>query len=988
MAFINGFPTENDIKLPLYTVEPEQLSDLVAVPSPSRKCWNVKLITNGFNTTVKSDLDIQEVSFPFCDCPCLFQRFNPYGFFFASEYSKKLYDWKRKYSQLSLLDKTKLIKIDDYLNIDEPIILDYQIGTELKIELPNNRQKLEMTYYYPELNLDSIDIGTSFSDFVTLQPEDMGEWRAIMPPSQEKPLSRSGAYIFSRHKNEFITTPVTRSWLLKGETYFCKGQTITIDEDILIGSLVFTYYDFTQEEIEFITSQIPQLYFYDYLDSFFDGVDSAILKSNPDIFNLRQVKKIDFSYELEYEITHRENSVEEIVQEEIVKTSAGTFDENTSLKYNPDPSNVYRINAKASDKPEILFSEYELVDEVFKFGTIIYANNNSWRNYDFNLNDEGFIHLDRGVKFLPSPNNNKISFNYYGNFDKTNSSQIPVNNYIFGIPQYSSYFRVDTFNYSESEPPRTSYIGCLEHRKDLLVDYYDFWNNYFTRMLYDSALSFPEITLRVGNRVETELYQVENTYKRYSNDDPYLNRYTNKKVFRTIVDIKYIDCDFLDSRDDRISPTLTERHESIEEILGAKNFTFDKHGQDHPTSKKFVDTPQGGHYEPNKYYIGERTRTRLNEVVNIVSKPIVPIYKSGSNAPNDIVRYGSASNIYLDKYFLDNTPFFETSEQKSKTIRTELEPATKLKTLRAYSFESEALTWIVEAHSEYIMANVDLEEIKKQVREIHLALDARKFAYQDETEEVSRVANLGYYIERLARILGISVNEDGSIRSIRQSKRIATGDTIPSGWNIAQWGRNNGEDNSGQVGGDPEHEKDGIAWEIKTNKFKNDDFTGETNAIEQGGYALVENIPQLLHIIMSDLDRAFDLQNAGANVLPTPNGGMIASYQGMNNMLLDLLYTLGQISRQTTGSHVLAMKNQAILQEILSGFGLPVAVKEAEISAGEGLKGTLPYPGFALGSPTINDLHSVTLANIAALLGSKIEVKEEEEEEEDTDENE
>ena len=70
------------------------------------------------------------------------------------------------------------------------------------------------------------------------------------------------------------------------------------------------------------------------------------------------------------------------------------------------------------------------------------------------------------------------------------------------------------------------------------------------------------------------------------------------------------------------------------------------------------------------------------------------------------------------------------------------------------------------------MANCDLEDIKKDLKEIHAALDAGKFAYLDGSTEQQRVSNIGYYLERIARVLGISVNSDGSIRSIRQSKII------------------------------------------------------------------------------------------------------------------------------------------------------------------------------------------------------------------------
>ncbi|MDJ0578189.1 MAG: hypothetical protein QNJ65_23920, partial [Xenococcaceae cyanobacterium MO_234.B1] len=295
--------------------------------------------------------------------------------------------------------------------------------------------------------------------------------------------------------------------------------------------------------------------------------------------------------------------------------------------------------------------------------------------------------------------------------------------------------------------------------------------------------------------------------------------------------------------------------------------------------------------------------------------------------------------------------------------------------------EQETYNFIVQAHEDcYKVANCDLEDIKKDIKEIHAALDAGKFAYLDGSTEQQRVSNIGYYVERIARVLGISVNSDGSIRSIRQSKIIEKGDTVPNGWNIAQWGRNNGENTQGQEGGLSSEERDGIAWEIKSNKFITDNFTGEPTEIAQGGYALVENIPQLLHLIFEDLDRAFGLQDAGANVVPSPDGKQIVSYQGINTMLLDILYMLSMMSRNTSGAHICGLKNQAMLQEILAALGQPIGVKEIEVTVANNQKLPIPVPGTLPGNPTLSDMFMIILLNLGLLVGSKIDVKQEEEE--------
>ncbi|MGL5871278.1 MAG: hypothetical protein ACRC2R_02730, partial [Xenococcaceae cyanobacterium] len=171
-----------------------------------------------------------------------------------------------------------------------------------------------------------------------------------------------------------------------------------------------------------------------------------------------------------------------------------------------------------------------------------------------------------------------------------------------------------------------------------------------------------------------------------------------------------------------------------------------------------------------------------------------------------------------------------------------------------------------------------------RIKEIHEALQAEKFCKDDKDPLNRRVANLGYYIERIARVLGISVNSNGTIRSIRQSKAFPQGATIPPGWPIGQWGTNMGGSKDGQTGGNKDEERDGMAYEVRCNNFVLDPFTGTPTKITEGGYVLVENFFQLLHIILDDLDKGLGWQEAGANVLPNPNReDRYISYEGLNS---------------------------------------------------------------------------------------------------------
>lgn len=984
MTFENGFPKGDSIKLPLYLIEPEQLSDLVAVPRSNVQYWNIRLITYDNNPRHKSDYDIQSISFPLDNVPCLFQRYNPYGLPFADGYSTKLYEWKLKYSHLVLARTTDLLKINSYQN-RQPLLLSFNIGTKLKVKLPNNNKRIDLSYYYPELTDKRLLLASSFSDFGYLEPEDIADWRTALTPAGRKPNSRKLAYIFSRIDNECITVPATRSWLLRFETFYCKGQEIEIDEDILVASLRIDYSELTQIEIDEIETQIPECYFYRYLDTFFQQVDELIFESNPDIFNLRQARKVKYTLDIDYQIDHYQNSIENVVYRPPVQYRGQTYDEDSYLTYERDPQSKYILWADTAFEPNIEFLDRVKISDSFKFGAIYYANNNYWNNYNFQLEDLGYVHLDRGDKLVPNSELRFITFNYLGNQDRTNSSQEYVGRILNSNVKERTTSLINTFYKNPRDFGEDGYVDAFCLEKELYDRSPEIHNNYFAWLLYDDCTNFPRFDLKLGNFLKVQAYSVDNN----NNSSNYFVRYNVSKLFLCKFDISLTSWNYRTIDINRSSSTnsaysFDNESELIE--LGEVDFTFDKYGEPHPDSKTVLKTSNNWTYIPNTYYQGQKRNTRFETSSSFLLAGNYRISDRKSGGRNEIEFIGDTRIIELDKYSIGRDTSFQRAGRITKEFVAVLTPTDKLKTLRKYDFESQAFDFIYEAHQNCYMANTDLEEIKKQVREIHLALDAQKFAYQDPDEDTSRVANLGYYIERLARILGISVNADGSLRSIRQSKRVESGDTIPAGWSLGQWARNNGGSSNGQTGGNADSERDGMAWEIRSNNFKNDDFTGETNAIEQGGYALVENFPQLLHIILADLDRAFGLQDAGANVLPTPNGNQIANYQGMNAMLLDVLYTLGQLSKQISSTNILTMKNQAMIQELMAGTGLPVTIQELEINAGSGNIGKLPFPGFAPNAPTLQDLHSLTNLNLATLIGAKLEAIADEENSEDNSE--
>lgn len=266
-----------------------------------------------------------------------------------------------------------------------------------------------------------------------------------------------------------------------------------------------------------------------------------------------------------------------------------------------------------------------------------------------------------------------------------------------------------------------------------------------------------------------------------------------------------------------------------------------------------------------------------------------------------------------------------------------------------------------------------------RVKEIHEALNAKQFASDTNGENV--VANLGYYIERIARVLGISVNPDGTIRSIRQKKNVLASSPLPDGWNFGQWGLNQGghpPNSNAQEGGKPDEYRDGIIYEQRCNIKRKNAFGDPI--ITSGDYTLCENIPQLLDEILDDLDKGLGWQELGANFIPNAdNSGKYISYEGLAQLQTEVAYMLSRISQHTSQTQVATLIIQAVAYELLRATGQPILPKAFQADVGGEDLVNVPYPGLAPDAPTQLQQTGWLLQTIAPILGALLKPKAEEE---------
>lgn len=272
-----------------------------------------------------------------------------------------------------------------------------------------------------------------------------------------------------------------------------------------------------------------------------------------------------------------------------------------------------------------------------------------------------------------------------------------------------------------------------------------------------------------------------------------------------------------------------------------------------------------------------------------------------------------------------------------------------------------------------------LYEQQEQIKEIHACLGAGEFAYQDNGIDDPSPAymHIARKVDYIAKALGIHFDLSGEILSVRQSKHLNRGDTIPAGWYLGQFGRNTGAntDPNAQKGGLADEERLGIVYEVKGNRFETNQASGNEE-ITQGGYILCESIPQLWHIMLQDLDRSLGLQTLGSIAIANPNYNPDYSgnnediktpywtYNGLGQLLLDLMYLEADTNRHAAQANVGSLKAQAVAGECLAALGVPATEKSVLMRVDDNLQ-SVKYPAFNASGQTIVDLLLWALQNIA-----------------------
>ncbi len=301
-----------------------------------------------------------------------------------------------------------------------------------------------------------------------------------------------------------------------------------------------------------------------------------------------------------------------------------------------------------------------------------------------------------------------------------------------------------------------------------------------------------------------------------------------------------------------------------------------------------------------------------------------------------------------------------------------------------------------------------------RVIEIHRALEADKYSKYISTangNEVARTANIGHYVERIALALGINILADGTTYRPPSTSVVETVDTdpdtlsvtVPPPYRKSHWGLqtmtvsdsmliDDGLINTGVPTTDAPREVmyQGMWYEIVSNKFIENPSTGELDSIGSGGLALIHNIPQLIRVIMDDLDKGLGLQESGAFAIRSAEDinsdnpttvvnefrPKICTYEGLNSLVIENSIMLSEISRRVSQAQISSLKTEAKVNGLMRITGLPSEPHYFEASVGKetadgkDIQQKIYYIGFANDSPTLFDLWVTSQNNIGIIIGS------------------
>jgi hypothetical protein len=248
----------------------------------------------------------------------------------------------------------------------------------------------------------------------------------------------------------------------------------------------------------------------------------------------------------------------------------------------------------------------------------------------------------------------------------------------------------------------------------------------------------------------------------------------------------------------------------------------------------------------------------------------------------------------------------------------------------------------------YTMNSILLIEAAAKIETIYKALDAGTYAtYTDENgQELPRVTNIGWYMEKMANILGLRRKPNGKyLDAVDQAKYDR------NRLNSPKWAQGDYDLNS---------------WGNKGYALRHLPTSYENGQRQDNQYDLVHDLPQLLAAILDQIDLGQGLQHTAAIRMKV--GKEVQSYPNVGQLTIDLAARVIEMEALVQKMAVMQIETSNSVRELFPGIGIPVATKSVSIDIG-GKQQRIFYPGFQSGKGSILDNLSAIKVNLGIALG-------------------
>jgi hypothetical protein len=237
-----------------------------------------------------------------------------------------------------------------------------------------------------------------------------------------------------------------------------------------------------------------------------------------------------------------------------------------------------------------------------------------------------------------------------------------------------------------------------------------------------------------------------------------------------------------------------------------------------------------------------------------------------------------------------------------------------------------------------------------KIIKIWKALGGDKFATNSLDPLVDRVSNLGWYVQNIARVLGIRVDDNGKIdrakeRSIYQPLTLQNpnyGDSN-NNYSLTCWG------DKGRVS------------PYLPNTYKD----GKLQTL----FDVYADIPQMLEACMRQLNTSLSIQH-GSEIRVRGLDNKVQSYPNQLAVSLECLHRLEKINLATQKSLVTGVVVGAEVRELFSAVGVPVTNKYLPLyDSATGRTVQLPYFGHQKNKPSLAGELATVKINLAVQTG-------------------